>query len=238
MQKLSVEQYNKIYSKLPEELKALSSSSETSEKVMKIGQRYHLQVDQIGTLIDIVLDVIMGITASRNFIEEIKKELGLSVDDASSIGRDINDEIFMPIKDIMMRVYKDEAPNKPAPTLQVSHDEEDHSNVSKAEILKEIEEPSKPEIKKIKLKEEIPTISKSKEIEEFHEELSGKTILAPKIEPNVIFPSQAKNITETKIGSIVTPQKIEIIEKPKTSENKVPEQKNHSADPYREPPVA
>lgn len=145
----STEEYNQIFDRLPSEIQDVIESYDTSKKMWAIGQKHRLHIDDIGKLNDIILDVMMGITASKDFIDEIVKEIKISKLDASAIVHDVNEEIFKPIKEIMVRVYGESAPFKPK-TLRTTQANEDHADeLSSDELLREIETPEPLKVRKI-----------------------------------------------------------------------------------------
>lgn len=202
MKKYSPEQYKKIFEKLPKEIQDAVLSYETAEKIWQIAQNHKLQIDQSGNLQDIVLDVMMGITATKNFIKTLADELKISTVDAGAIARDIDEQIFKPIKEIMIKIYADTAPFKLNTMQTVGENDEDHSNLDKDEILREIENPTIHERRTVNLKESAPTttktpsikISDSKVLEEYHEEIEPKE--APKAEKDL------RSNTPTGISSV------------------------------------
>lgn len=148
MQTYSNDQYNQIFSKLPKEIRDVISSYNSVEKIWKIGEKHKLHIDQTGNLNGMSLDVMMGIIPSGKFTEELAKEIGISKIDASSIVRDIDEEIFKPIKELMVKTYADGAPYRPKSSLRTSHEDENHEDIERDELLKSIEEPEVSQVKK------------------------------------------------------------------------------------------
>ncbi len=149
MSKYSNEQYVSIFNKLPPDIKDVVLSYATVDALWAIGKRHNLQIDQTGKMIDITFDVVMGIVATKDFVKELTNELHISALDALAISRDVDDTILQPIKQTMIKTFGDSAPYKPSSSLvQVYEDEDDHPSLQKETILKEIEEPEAPIIKK------------------------------------------------------------------------------------------
>ena len=220
MNKFTNSQYVEIFYKLPPEIKDVVASSETTNHLWKIGQKHSLQIDQIGVMTDIAFDVMMGIIASKNFVAEIQKELSISPIDASILARDIDENVFRPIKSSMIALYGDKAPNKPSSSLvQITEEEDNHMNLDKDLLLKEIESPviakpriilsqpteikiAVPEVKvehkevKVEVKEPSPVTA----IEEYHEEIA----LGDKIESKAVEkePTTTQPETKSTLGSL------------------------------------
>jgi len=188
MKKYQQNQYVEIFYKLPPEIKDVVASSKTTENIWAIAKNHKLQIDQSGELDDIVMDVIMGIIPTKNMVEEIATSCKIPKMDASLISRDIDDQIFRPIKELMRRLYEEGAPFKPESMNTVDEKDEDHSHLDKHDILREIENPTAPEVKVVEGKQlraeglELEVEKKndasfipstSKVIEEYHEEIEG-----------------------------------------------------------------
>jgi hypothetical protein len=187
MIKYKNQQYVNVFDKLPEDIRNVVSSYETTEHLLSIGKKHNLQIDQIGVMTDITFDVIMGIIATKNFVTEITNEIKVSPLEASTLVRDIDEEILKPIKKIMVALYEDGAPNRPSSSLvQYYEEDENHPSLDKNSLLKEIEDPTPVEVKKeiaeIKLRslggnkpiENLKT-EPGTSIEEYHEEIQNNT---------------------------------------------------------------
>lgn len=148
MQKYDQNQYVDIFYRLPAEIKDMVAATATTEHLWKIGQKHDLHIDKVGIMTDIAFDVMMGIIASKNFVKELQESLQISALDAAVLARDIDENVFKPIKEIMIRTYGEAAPNKPGSSLvTITEDEEDHQNLDKDALLKEIESPSEAVVK-------------------------------------------------------------------------------------------
>lgn len=163
--KYTSQQYNQIFDKLPQEIKDVVASLEVSNRIWKIGENHKLHIDKIGIMHDLARDVMMGIVASKNFVQGLQDELEISALDAASLARDIDDEIFRPIKATMIKIYGDGAPLKPSSSLvQFYEEEEEHHNIDKDVILREIENPVAPVVRKEEVK--IMALETAEEVEE------------------------------------------------------------------------
>jgi hypothetical protein len=210
MQKYTSKQYNTVFYKLPNEIQDIVASSQTTETLRRIGAKHKLQLDMIGNLINIVLDTLMGIIASRDITNEIVENCQLSRVEASMLVKDLDEELFKPIKELMVRIYADGAPFKPATLQTIDETEEDHMNLDKTDILKEIEDPQtdessrfKVESKKLEIKNISYKPSTTKTVEEYHTEISlGKKMDTVREPQKTIFrensPTGISNIEESK----------------------------------------
>ncbi|MFA6050479.1 MAG: hypothetical protein WC761_04765 [Candidatus Paceibacterota bacterium] len=193
MIKYDTNQYVEIFYKLPPEIKDVIVSTSTTEHLFKIGEKHSLHIDKIGIMTDLAFDVMMGIVASKNFVAELQKELEISALDASTLARDIDENVFRPIKNTMVSLYGDKAPNKPSSTMvTLTEDEEEHEHLDKDLLLREIESPAiaKPRVEEVKTevkvepKVEVPVPKATMEVEEYHEEISvGDKLPEVKVAP-------------------------------------------------------
>lgn len=191
MRKYDKDQYVQIFQKLPPELKDAVSSDETIQKIKLIGDKHHLHIDQTGVLVDLTFDVIMGIIPAKYFSREISENVKVSLLEASAIGHDIDEGVFLPIKKIMLAIYEDGAPNKPGSSLVEFYEEdEDHESLNAEHILHEIENPTESIVKKETTS--IPIVSMPTKI-------VAPTSTPVKIEPtNIPKPEVATSIEEAK----------------------------------------
>ncbi len=184
--KYTTNQYVEIFYKLPIEIKDVVAASSTTEHLWKIGQKHNLQIDKVGIMTDIAFDVMMGIISSKNFVAELQKELQISALDASVLARDIDENVFKPIKNTMISLYGDKAPNKPSSSLvQLTEEDDDHSHLDKDLLLREIESPviAKPRVENKAAEVDPVAQTQSKVIEEYHEEIKTGTVLPEPLRP-------------------------------------------------------
>ncbi|MDB5204550.1 MAG: hypothetical protein JWP09_578 [Candidatus Taylorbacteria bacterium] len=204
MSKYTSEQYNKVFWKLPQEIRDVVSSFETTKHIQIVAEKHNLQIDKTGELVDVTLDVMMGIIATRDFVKELQDALQIGALEASVLARDVDDNIFKPIKTTIEHLYAGRAPYKPSSSLVQYYDEdEEHPSLNKETLLKEIEDPTPAEVKKEimipkeepkvvpieEIKPEIviqnqnvvekPTEKPHTEIIEYHEEISNTPIVSP-----------------------------------------------------------
>lgn len=99
------EKINEAYKKLPEEMKAILVSDETSEFVMNLGKKYQLHVDQTGALSNAIILIMVGLMRPNEFIPAVAKNLNIETDKAQQIAKEINDQIFAPIRESLKQVH-------------------------------------------------------------------------------------------------------------------------------------
>ncbi|MES3031448.1 MAG: hypothetical protein V4697_03490 [Patescibacteria group bacterium] len=86
------------FQQLPEDIKAAIKSNDLAAKFDAISERHGLHVDQSGSLQTETLLVMLGIEDSDAYVDNIRKELDISQNEAESIAQDVNQEIFKGIR--------------------------------------------------------------------------------------------------------------------------------------------
>jgi len=149
MSKYTSEQYNKVFWKLPVEIRDIITSYSTTEHINIVGKKHNLQIDKIGELVDLTFDIMMGMVATKDFITELQDTLQIGALEASVLARDIDENIFKPVKETMTHLYAGRAPYKPSSSLVEYYEEDDeHPSLNKDTLLKEIEDPEPSQVKK------------------------------------------------------------------------------------------
>lgn len=86
-----------------EQIKKVAFSDEIYQKIIKVGNKNSLMIDQVGELAAEIRDVIMGIRSSKNFISDIQNRLEVTQSIANDIGKDVNTEIFQSMKEQLQK---------------------------------------------------------------------------------------------------------------------------------------
>ena len=98
MKEYSTEQLQEAFERLPQKLQAAVSSPDIHQRIMNIGNRHGLHIDQIGELTDQIGLVMLGLENSSNFVRDTSSRLSIGMKDAQEIANDINKEVFSAIK--------------------------------------------------------------------------------------------------------------------------------------------
>ena len=99
------QQLEEKYRSLPEDLKEVLAEVKTAETIYNIGQKNNLHVDQIGELADEVGLVMLGLTKTEEFISHLKNRLQLDQATAEQITREVNGQIFLPIRESLIKLH-------------------------------------------------------------------------------------------------------------------------------------
>lgn len=100
------EQLNERFWQLPESLREAMIAVETASTVVAIGKKYQLHVDQIGELADEIGLVMLGLARAEDFVTHIIARLGLDRVVAEAIAREVNDQIFLKIRESLQTLHR------------------------------------------------------------------------------------------------------------------------------------
>jgi len=237
----------KSYKDLPGDVQNALYSPETGSKIRLIGSRYKLHVDQIGDLGDIIELVFLGDINIKDFPSEINSALKLSEEDTVSMIKDINTEIFEPIRESLMEIYGDTTPGKKSDLEEVINETKE-----RAEMMNMIDNPeaNMTQMKEIGEDKEVPTSVN-------HELPPSPPVLVPEKEeapdnlPVAPVPPKAQTEPETpsvqeevmepelheqKLGGVSKTPKVETTVGKKIGVTPIPDdvKKKINNDPYRE----
>ncbi|HRY62944.1 MAG TPA: hypothetical protein P5056_04220 [Candidatus Paceibacterota bacterium] len=109
------EQLNNIFENLPSDIQNAIYSVESADAVESIGKKYSLHMDQIAALGRETGRVLLGITDPMDFVNQINEKLGVGKTVSSQLVFEINEKIFVPIKDSLRQIHSQAPMTKPAP---------------------------------------------------------------------------------------------------------------------------
>jgi hypothetical protein len=121
----SVEEAKQKFEKLPAEIKKLLYSEEMAIILQKVGEKNQLHVDQVDALYTETGQVMLGFATTQEFVEDIVDILKVDSVKANAIAKDINDMLFIKIRDAMKqpvsvpRPSEQVVPATPAPLSSV-----------------------------------------------------------------------------------------------------------------------
>lgn len=97
----SSDELNEIFDKLPEALKDAIVSVDNARIIGEIGKKYNLHIDQTGEVAEEVGLVLLGLTHPTEFVSQLTKKVGIDRVVASQIASDINDRIFLKVRELL-----------------------------------------------------------------------------------------------------------------------------------------
>jgi hypothetical protein len=84
---------------LPEDVRAAIQSAELDTTLQKIGGAHGLHIDQIATLIDETILVMLGFEPMDTFSARLAESFKISSDEAGKLSQDINAQVFLAIRE-------------------------------------------------------------------------------------------------------------------------------------------
>jgi hypothetical protein len=224
-----------LYNKLPPDLQDAMFSIDSTESIRDIGNQHELLIDKMGVLGQEVGLLMLGYTKPTEFVGRLQNGLGVDRIKANAIARDVNEKIFLKIRESLKKIHQGE---------ELSIEDDVHlesGGLNREEVLRGIEEPHTiteapagvgkvgqgTEAKNPSAPENLPTGTPSVVFLEKHpEEAVNETKQALLVE------SIGVNLLADKLQKVVRtpPEKTFIQELPKVSAPT-----SYKIDPYREP---
>jgi hypothetical protein len=99
------EQFWKLYQKLPQDLKDVLFAEETGNNIYEVCKRNEAE-ENLGEIVDLVGQVLLGLLPPTEFQETLEKELKLERERAKKISQEIYRFIFYPVKSSLEELYK------------------------------------------------------------------------------------------------------------------------------------
>jgi hypothetical protein len=221
----SAEEVRKRVEVLPEEIKKLLYSEEMYNIIKKIGDKYKLHIDQLGLLEAETGQVMLGFLETKNFSGEISDALHIGKAQADAIAQDINDQLFVKIRESMK---KGSAPMPPAPPPPPAVAQPPKPPVPPPPPKPAVPPPPTPTTPTAPPK--LPSITAADLA------LTQKTVVAPPSTPS-ISSGQVKPVTPTPPPTTPKPPAPPSGGTPAPAPKPTPPKPGaYTADPYREPP--
>jgi hypothetical protein len=129
----SKEELNEAYNRLPPELREILFSVDITNSIASIGKKYNLHIDQIGGLNSETGLVVLGLTHPTEFVSKVTKRLGVDRVVASQVASDINDQVFLKIRELLKDIQRG--------TVKREEEEEMEPRPSKDALLAALEHP-------------------------------------------------------------------------------------------------
>lgn len=93
---------------LPEPVKKAIASFDWAKEVFDVGRKHIVHVDDIGEIQTEVMMVVLGLISPREFYDQMVSRIGIEEDLALEIADEINERVFMRIRDFMKNYYAEE----------------------------------------------------------------------------------------------------------------------------------
>jgi len=96
---------NANFSALSDKLRTHFASIETVEKIIEIEKKYQLSEESTSKLSYIIAIILLGKLNIINFVTTLQEKYNLEREQARQLARDINSEIFLPVKDDLKKIH-------------------------------------------------------------------------------------------------------------------------------------
>src|SRR5581483_5451989 len=100
---------------LPKDIQELVYSADMTTIVGQIGAKYKLHIDQVGALESEAVAVMIGLTKAEEFVSNLEDALGIPEEQAKRIETDINELLFVKIRESMKNLYPSSKQGEPQP---------------------------------------------------------------------------------------------------------------------------
>lgn len=120
MEQDAVQKIQQRIAELPEDVRAAIQSNDLHQKVLAIGGKHQLHIDQVGELEDEVMLAMLGFSPLETLGKRLSDALHIAPDAGERLAADINTELFGSIRESMKKfaAAKTQAANPaPAPTM-------------------------------------------------------------------------------------------------------------------------
>ncbi|OGG44333.1 hypothetical protein A2841_04130 [Candidatus Kaiserbacteria bacterium RIFCSPHIGHO2_01_FULL_48_10] len=225
---------------IPKEVRDAINAVDLRPRLQKITEKYQLHIDQAGVLENETLFVMLGLEAPNDFPGNITRELKIPAAQAQLITTSVNEEIFMPIREALRKMFEQDAEEgvkKEHEMLTATPGGITPKTTPVAETL--LQTPGIPEkssdldAERKQLLQEIETIAvlKEPEVRSTNNELRGgqKSMTPPSNLPT-------GTIAETKLQEMFRlPKEEKKVEAPQVAKPVPKPPQSYSVDPYREP---
>jgi hypothetical protein len=124
--------------RIPENLRKCVSGSSWSDSVSRIAKQFNVPQDKTIDLENEVFFVLLCLEPPKDFVENIKKEIGLDENTARKIADSINGSVFSPVMRDIKSVWgkiPNEIPQTPEPQIK-SYDSFEQTILRQAQAMK------------------------------------------------------------------------------------------------------
>ncbi len=90
---------------LPSDIQTAVGSVSSVDILNSIAKKFALTIDRLGELADETWLVMLGVTHPTEFIGNLEKRLGIERAKASQIAGEINEQIFLPIRESLKKIH-------------------------------------------------------------------------------------------------------------------------------------
>lgn len=148
-----------------EAIRTQVTSDEVAETLSQIAKDHNLHIDQASVLDEETLYVMLGLEKPDRFVGRLRERLGVSDEIATAVVKEINEKIFLSIRESLMKMQESEeagasAEVETAPTKVEIPAESPEDIGSKEDLLAEIESHAAAMPSLAEVKSNVPAIQK------------------------------------------------------------------------------
>jgi len=105
MPKLTPEKLQELYQKLPQDVRDVYASADTTQTLEKIGGKHGIHIDDLGELVSETGLVMVGFTHPRDYIRNLAKRMEIDPNKARAIAGDVNEQIFKQLRESLKKIH-------------------------------------------------------------------------------------------------------------------------------------
>jgi len=94
------------YFNLPQDLRQMIFAEETADKIRKAAEKNKLNKDQLWWTSHTVGMILLGEINIVDFVKTLQEKCGMDEEPARELARDINQAIFLPVKENLKKIHK------------------------------------------------------------------------------------------------------------------------------------
>ena len=125
---------------LPSYVQSAIHSSDWERKILNIGRKYGLHVDQLEILQTELSLAVLGLSDRQEFVHEVMKEARVNKETMDLMVGEINRDIFIPIREALRQAQEDFEKQQAREVAEESDDENEFQNPSRSGLEQDEED--------------------------------------------------------------------------------------------------
>ncbi len=105
MARFTQQQINEQLQKLPRVLKDAVFSTDLADKVFGLREKFALTIEEVGFIAEEIGYIILGLTRPQDLILKIQSRLNVETEEAESVAKEINNQIFYPLREALKAAH-------------------------------------------------------------------------------------------------------------------------------------
>ncbi len=100
------EEIGKKFDALPQDIKTIVYGADMTSVLEEVGNKYQLHIDQLSVVEAETADIMTGYSEPEDFAKNLAVELSIEQSKAELIAKDINDQLFVKIRESLKKLYE------------------------------------------------------------------------------------------------------------------------------------